>query len=227
MRRHLIIVCGTGTGVGKTHVTETLLRGWGRTALVCGLKPIESGVPAGSEGDDSRRLRQASTFHVKQSPPYVFEPPVSPHLAARQAGVTVDPVVVRDFVAAAAAGSGGAIVELPGGLYTPVGVGLTNADLVGLLRPARVLLVAPNRIGVLHDIGAATRAASASGLAIDGIILSETDAPDESSPTNAAEVAVVTEARFLCTLPRGSAEDLARAPEIEDALKHLLRPLAP
>ena len=227
MRTHLIVVCGTGTGVGKTHVTETLLRAWGRTELVCGVKPIESGVPAGSEGDDSRRLRQASTFHVKQSPPYVFEPPVSPHLAARESGVTVDPVVVREFVAAATEGAAGAIVELPGGLYTPIGVGLLNADLARLFGPARLLLVAPNRLGVLHDIGAATRAASASGLRIDGIILSETNAPDESSPTNAAEVAAVTDTRLLCALPRGSPEGLARTPAIEDALKRLVWPMVP
>ena len=222
MRSHLIVVCGTGTGIGKTHVAETLLRAWGRTAMVCGLKPIESGVPAGDEGDDSRRLRQASTFHVKQMPPYVFEPPVSPHLAARHAGVAIDPIVVRDFVDSARAGAAGTIVELPGGLYTPVGSGRTNADLVRVLDPARVALVAPNRRGVLHDIGAATRAARASGLTIDGIILSDTSAPDASSSSNAAEVAGVTDTPLLCALPRGSPEELARTPALLEALRRLL-----
>jgi dethiobiotin synthetase len=224
MRAHLIVVTGTGTGIGKTHVTEALLRAWGLSGRVCGLKPIESGVPVGSEGDDSKRLRLASTFHVKQSPPYVFEPPVSPRLAAKLSGATLDLSVLQSYVASVRAEADGVIVELPGGLYSPLSDALTNADLASALEPTRTLVVAPNRLGVLHDLGAVTRAARASGLALDGIILSDPAERDLSSETNEEEAAAVLHTPVLCWLPRASAEELASYPALRLALTALLQP---
>ena len=86
-RAALIVVTGTGTGIGKTHIAEAILRAWARHrpgARLIGLKPIESGVSVGAV-TDSGRLAAASTFHVKQSG-YALSAPLSPHLAARQRG---------------------------------------------------------------------------------------------------------------------------------------------
>ena len=96
-----IVLIGTGTSVGKTHVAERLLRAFGAEGRKAyGYKPIESGVD-GSTDSDSERLARASTFHVKHEPARtVFRAPVSPHLAARAEGVPqgafqVGEVVVR------------------------------------------------------------------------------------------------------------------------------------
>jgi dethiobiotin synthetase len=86
-----IVIVGTGTNVGKTHLGVALvgaLRRAGR--VVCGLKPVESGVPAGEIGPDARALAEAGVFHVKQPPPYALPEPVSPHLAARHAGCRIE-----------------------------------------------------------------------------------------------------------------------------------------
>ena len=87
-----IVLIGTGTGVGKTHVAERILRALaaeGRQAL--GYKPVESGVVEGAPGTDAGRLGEASTFHVKpELARFTFRAPVSPHLAARQEGRSLD-----------------------------------------------------------------------------------------------------------------------------------------
>jgi dethiobiotin synthetase len=81
------------------------------------------------------------------------------------------------------------VVETAGGLFTPLDDARTNVDLVRALMPASVLLVAPDRLGVLHDVGACVAAASARGIAIDAIALSAAATSDASAGTNAAELA--------------------------------------
>ena len=64
------------------------------------------------------------------------------------------------------------IIETAGGLFTPLGRGVTNLDLVRALGPSVVLLVAPDRLGVLHELTATLGFAHANGARIDGVVLS-------------------------------------------------------
>ena len=132
----LVVVTGTGTGIGKTHVAEALLRAWARHqpgARLVGLKPIESGVTPGA-ASDAARLAAASTFHVKQLG-YALSAPLSPHLAAREEGLTIDAANIVESVERVTRTADGVLVELPGGLFTPIGPGRTNADLLAALCP--------------------------------------------------------------------------------------------
>jgi dethiobiotin synthetase len=217
----LIVVTGTGTGIGKTHLSEALLTRWGRAARVCGLKPIETGVAPGEDGEDGRRLRAASTFHVQHFRTLTFEPPVSPHLAAREAGLTIDVAEIAESVRSIRAVAEGVLVELAGGLFSPLGKGIANVDVARALTPARVVLCAPDRIGVLHDLGATTRAAQSAGLELAGILLSAPDTPDASTGRNASEVPYVTGVPVLATLPRAPAATLANLAELATALASL------
>lgn len=225
MRAPLVVVTGTGTEIGKTHVATALLRAWGRHVQVAGLKPIETGVAPGSEGEDARRLREASTFHVKPWPtaPYTFRDPVSPHLAARTEARTIEREVVRGYCEAMRDRAGGVLVELPGGLFSPVSEAIRNIDIAKALAPDRVYLVAADRLGVLHDLAATTIAASAEGLSIAGVIFSAPAVPDASSGTNAAEARFATSAPILGGLPRATSEELARHPTITAQVTELLR----
>jgi dethiobiotin synthetase len=218
----VVVITGTGTGIGKTHLAVALVRGWGETARVCGLKPVETGVD-GRDGGDARLLHEASTFHVKPSLPwYRFVPPISPHLAARRAGTAIHPGRITRGVADVAALADGVVVELAGGLFSPLGPGLLNADLVRLLLPADVLLVAPDRLGVLHDVGAATRAAGAGGVPVRGVVLMAPATPDDSTGTNATELALVSSLPVVACFPRATAAELARSPAMTALLAHVL-----
>jgi len=221
----LVVVSGTGTEIGKTHFATALVLAWGRRGYaVAGLKPVESGVPAGSWGADGAALEQASTFHVKRCrPPYLLERAVSPHLAARDEGLEIRPEVIQAYVAPFQGDADAVVVELAGGLFSPLARNLTNADVAALLQPDAHLLVAPDRLGVLHDVTAAVRAARATTprAAPTGIVLVTPAAPDLSTGTNAAELAEVTDVPVLGTLPRTAVEELARSAAVARILDRL------
>lgn len=202
----LLIVTGTGTSIGKTVVARGLVAAWSRRGVeVAGIKPIETGQPAES---DVATLERASTFHVTRfTPPYLLRDPVSPHLAARRERRVIEPDVILAWTVRVRTEAAAVVLELAGGLFTPLADDLTNADIVRLLSPTKTLLVAPDRLGVLHDAIATTRGSHASGVRIDGIVLSEPAEPDASTGTNAAELRrTLRTPPVLAVLPR-AAED--------------------
>ena len=89
-----LFVTGTDTEVGKTVVACAIaatLAASGRRVSV--FKPVVTGIEDTAAGPpDHERLRASA--RSRQSPaevaPYLFDPPVSPHLAAALAGTTVD-----------------------------------------------------------------------------------------------------------------------------------------
>jgi dethiobiotin synthetase len=113
-----------------------------------------------------------STFHVKHSAHLTFPLPASPHLAARAAGeaITLAPIVA---IAAGLRRDSDVVLELAGGLFTPLADGLLNVDLVLALAPDRHLMVVPDRLGALHDALAATTAAVARGATPDALLVSQ------------------------------------------------------
>lgn len=223
MSAPLLLVTGTGTEIGKTVAASGLVSAWARRGgAVAGVKPIESGQDdAGNPGGDVHALGQVSTFHVTRfTPPYLLADAVSPHLAARRERRTIEPRVVAEWLAPIREAADAVVLELPGGLFSPLTDELTNADLVLALAPTKVVLVAPDRLGVLHDVIAATRAARTCGIAIDGILLSSPAEADTSTGTNAGELGrVMRSVPVLGVLPR------APLPELVPHLEHVLAQL--
>lgn len=199
-----IVIVGCGTGVGKTRVSQALLRSLAARDYPCiGLKPIESGVTAASsgvppDGSDAGLLSTASTLRTTQPHPlYALREPVSPHLAARIAGSAIDLSRVLNWVNSAEqevaprVSSDRAIwsiVETAGGVFSPLALGLSNFDLARLLEPAIWVLVAADALGVLHDVSATQQALIARGRPVDHLVLSQARDPDASTGGNAAEL---------------------------------------
>jgi dethiobiotin synthetase len=205
-----VVLIGTGTSVGKTYVGERLLRALGadgRRAL--GYKPVESGFSEGDASSDIERLRRASTFHVKPAlVSQTFSAPVSPHLAARREGRSLDLELVRDEVERACDTEAElVVVELPGGAFSPMTDRVFCAQFARTLPGVRAILVAADRLGALHDIGATTRACAALGLPLLGIVLSSPDQPDAATGNNADELRLVTPTPLLASLPRAPSHE--------------------
>jgi dethiobiotin synthetase len=190
---------GTGTGVGKTWLACELVRALrSRGHRPLGLKPIESGVTDPNATDGALLAR--STFDQREranalelSAPYRFPDPVSPHLAARRVGrdISVDAALryVREQESAARASAFDVcVIETAGGLFSPLSPGVTNWDLAQALTPAKWLLVAPDALGVLHDVTATLLAARARGRLPDVIALCAARPADASTGTNAGEI---------------------------------------
>jgi dethiobiotin synthetase len=221
MTARLAVVSGTGTGVGKTHFSIALLRAAAaQGARALGLKPIETGI-AQAVASDADRLEHASTFHV-QLPGYYYADPLSPHLAARLAGETIaiEPLVGAIWTAIDDADL--AVVELAGGLFTPLHERATNADLALALDPNHLILVTTDRLGVLHDILAATRAAKSMGLAIDSIVLMPPAQGDTSTGRNVPEILRFLPTTRAFSLPLGDPNETARAPDVVALVQALL-----
>ncbi len=182
-----VAVVGTGTGVGKTYVSCALARALASQGVSCrALKPIESGLGAQGVPADAVALAEAAG-HAVVRPLHAFERPVSPHLEARRLGVKVK----CDAVAAWVQDHGGdvTLVETAGGVLSPLGVDVTNLDLLAWLEVDRVVVVAPDRLGVLHDVAAVRWVLDATGWwRSASVVLSCGAASDASTGTNAAEL---------------------------------------
>lgn len=188
----IVFVVGTGTDVGKTHVTALLVAESGWKAW----KPIATGVTDGF-GDDARAIK------ATEPPLFVFEPPISPHLAARAVGVTIaaDAIVERARTLGEPL-----IIESAGGLFSPISDTETNHDVAERLG-ATMLLVAPDRIGVIHDVTATVRA---SKVPLPIVALSAPAVPDASTGTNGDELLRLGLAKQVVEFPRGAPGEAAR-----------------
>jgi dethiobiotin synthetase len=105
-------VTGTDTNVGKTVLSALLVAALDAVYW----KPVQTGAV---EGTDRESVRAWAEVPEERLPPerYRFDPPVSPHLAAREAGVRVEldpfgfPSALRDRKWIVE-GAGGAMVPL-------------------------------------------------------------------------------------------------------------------
>ncbi len=200
----VVVVVATGTDVGKTHVTCALLAYLkSRGVRAIGYKPVASGV----DPDCEDTIRHAEASAIAEIPPsYSYLRPVSPHLAAREEGRPIDLAVLvmraRELANDAANPLDVLVVESAGGLFSPLAKGVTNLDLARALAPAKVLLVAADRLGALHDVRSTLLAAAASGLAVDAVVFSAPPVPDGSTGSNAAELEAVFETHAAAVFPR-------------------------
>ncbi len=134
-----LFVTGTDTGVGKTVVACGLARALVAAGHRVGvLKPVASGsdrTPAGLRNEDALRLLECANLgqSYAEANPYCFEPPISPHIAADEAGIVVDLHRIADVYAGIAARADWVVVEGAGGWLAPVGPQAVMADLARAL----------------------------------------------------------------------------------------------
>ena len=197
-----LLVTGTDTGVGKTVVTAAL----GLAARAAGLdmvcwKPVESGVPRGhDEGPDQSLYRALGLAGDRERWPVTgYRDPVSPHLAARAEGRSVN---VETLVERLRRGDEPLLVEGAGGLLVPLNGTATWADLA-LRADLGALVVAPNRLGCLNQVFSTVYLLRTMGIEICGVILNnhDLDATDLSGGSNAEELSRYLGDLFLGTFP--------------------------
>ncbi|WP_374358402.1 dethiobiotin synthase [Chitinimonas sp.] len=167
-------VTGTDTEVGKTVGTCALLQALAAEGLqVAGMKPLASGCTVNAQGklenDDVLAHRRASNVLVARelANPYAFVPPISPHLAAQEAGVGIDLSLIESRYAALAAQCDVVLVEGAGGWLAPIDDRRSMADLAAALG-LPVILVVGMRLGCLNHAMLTVEAIKARGLQLAG-----------------------------------------------------------
>jgi dethiobiotin synthetase len=150
-----LFITGTDTGVGKTVIAAALVRALvtqGHRVAV--MKPVASGsdrTPKGLRNEDALTLMAASNVAVPYDRvnPYCFEPAISPHIAAEEAGITVDTAQVRHNFDILAAAAELVIVEGAGGWLAPISPTTSIRDLAKAL-DLPVVLVVGIRLGCIN-----------------------------------------------------------------------------
>jgi dethiobiotin synthetase len=178
-----IFVTATGTDIGKTFVTEGLVRAL-RFARrpVAALKPVLSGFAMeNAASSDSGRLltalgRAITPIEIHGISPWRFKAPLSPDMAARLEGEAIDFDALLAFcrarIATTAATGGTLLIEGVGGIMVPLDDSHTVLDWMAALN-LPVLLVAGSYLGTISHTLTALDVLERRGLNVLSVIVSE------------------------------------------------------
>jgi dethiobiotin synthetase len=205
----VLLVSGTGTGVGKTVVTAAvaaLARDAGRSVAV--VKPAQTGVVGDEPGDVAEVVRLAGVSPADGHELSRLAAALAPATAARLAGVDGPSAeAVALTVTAVAAGRDLVLVEGAGGLLVRFDAGgWTLADLAVRLS-APVLLVAAAGLGSLNHVALTAESLRTRGVALTGVVVGTWPVPpaepDLAERTNLVDLPVVAAAPLLGVLQAG------------------------
>jgi dethiobiotin synthetase len=134
-----LFVTGTDTNVGKTVLSALLVAALGRKYW----KPIQTGS---CEGTDRATVIKLAEIPGERAFPesYIFDPPVSPHLAAREQGITIDLHRIQR-----PASEDPIIIEGAGGVFVPINDQAFMLDLMKHLG-AGIVLATRTTLGTIN-----------------------------------------------------------------------------
>lgn len=196
-------VTGTSTEVGKTVVAAVLARtlaAEGKRVAV--FKPAVTGLEEEGETDHAL-LRRASGSEQsdEEIAPYRYQPPASPHLAAKLADEEIDSERLRQAAHAAAEGADAIICEGVGGLLVPLSPTYLVRDLAADLGYPLVIVASPG-LGTINHTLLTLESARAAGLEVAAVILNPwPQEPSEIERNNRETIAELGRVRVE-TLPR-------------------------
>jgi dethiobiotin synthetase len=225
-------IAGTDTSVGKTRVTTALLRDMRRSGLkVAGMKPVAAGAEWHNNhwiNEDAILISSSSgqLTPYEQLNPYCLPDPLSPHIAADLAGISIDPGVIRRHFNDIRANHDLTLVEGAGGWLAPISLSQTMADIATRLG-LPVVLVVGIRLGALNHAQLTYRAIRESGLDFAGWIGSVLQNEFPALPENLKLLEHVLGGPALAVLPHcdSAADDerhlAAAAGHLAQAAAHL------
>ncbi|HEX4998478.1 MAG TPA: dethiobiotin synthase [Terriglobia bacterium] len=162
-----VFVTGVDTGIGKTVVAAALLARYNQLKNVVYWKPVQTGIEA---DDDTATVRRLSSCRPDQilDRGIRLPRPLSPHLAARLAGVhltiagVVEPVAERE--------DRNWIVEGAGGVLVPLNEQEMMTDLMARLALPAVV-VTRTTLGTINHTLLTLEALRRRGIDIAGVVL--------------------------------------------------------
>jgi dethiobiotin synthetase len=132
-------VTGIGTGIGKTLISAILSRALNADYW----KPVQAGDENGTDSDWISSRLNNSVVHPEV---YRFRLAASPHIAAREEGVTISIPKIAQKIPSK---NRNLIIEGPGGLMVPLNEREFVADLIQALN-VKVILVSRNYLGSIN-----------------------------------------------------------------------------
>jgi dethiobiotin synthetase len=167
-------ITGTDTDVGKTTVAAGLLRAARLAGLsTAAVKPVAAGcelTAAGLRNSDALALLTecSALLSYAEVNPVALAPAIAPHIAAVEAGVSLDVASLASAVQAVLAKQADfTLVEGAGGWYVPMNDSSTLADLAVALQLPVIVVVAV-RLGCINHALLTVAAIERDGLRVAG-----------------------------------------------------------
>jgi dethiobiotin synthetase len=185
-----LFVTGTDTGVGKTVLSAALLRRYRNGTRLLYWKPVQTGIEQDDDTAEVRRLAAAADSEILDEG-IRLRHPVSPHLAAKWAGETID--LHRLLCLVPKDENTSWIVEGAGGVLAPLNNAHTILDFMGMLGfPA--LIAARSGLGTINHTRLTVEALRAGSIAIAGVVLiGEPNADNAEAIEHYARVPVIAQ----------------------------------
>jgi dethiobiotin synthetase len=186
-----LFITGTDTEVGKTVIARLIVRSLVAAGVrVAVMKPVAAGsfmTADGPRNEDALGLLADSNVDTPYATvnPYCLAAPVSPHLAARDVGVTIELPRIRENFRRLQGCADCVIVEGAGGWLAP----LTDSEFIADLAVALelpVLLVVGLRLGCLNHALLTVAAIRQRRLMLAGWIANQIDPDFTRVPENLA-----------------------------------------
>ena len=203
---HGFFVTGTDTGVGKTLIVCALLRAFAAAGYrAIGMKPVAAGAEPGIDGlvyADVEQIAAASNVTAPREliNPYGFQPPIAPHVAAEQEGVSIELGRIERAFRDLAGRADVVVVEGVGGFRVPLGPATDTAQLARRLA-LPVVLVVGMRLGCLNHALLTAESIAAQGLALAGWVANHVVLGMDAADENVAALEARLGAPLLARVP--------------------------
>jgi dethiobiotin synthetase len=235
-----LFVTGTDTEVGKTvlacTVAATLAAAGERVRVfkpaVTGLDELVSSRPSGGNDASPQRAADHELLRLAaDSPqaddsvsPYRFGPAVSPHLAAAEAGIQIEPLRLLAACRRAAEDGDVLVVEGVGGLMVPLAQNYLVRDLAAALGFPLLIAARPG-LGTISHTSMTIECARAAGLYVRAVVL--TPWPESPSAVERSNMQTLAELGELDVFGLPPQDPARPAPVPALPIEHWLGPPRP
>ncbi len=213
-------ITGTGTEVGKTYVSALIVRQLNAQGLLCAYyKPCASGSEIFEDSDAGVVKKLASLTDPDQCRcSYLYPEPLSPHLAARHTGRTVQLSRIEQDFASLRRSYPHVVVEGAGGIVCPVvheeGESLNYEQIFRALA-LPLCVVAAAGLGTINHTVLTCEYLRSHNFEVRGVLLNRFDEHSEQHRDNLNMIEAYTGLRVIATVAEGALSLSLREAELQ------------
>lgn len=176
----LYFIVGTNTDIGKTYAGLKLVKEEMEKGIkVMAVKPVETGsetFPENLEGSDSYAYAKLLGKKVEDVNIFFYTKPMSPHVAAREDGQSVDIKAIKDKIDRELRENDVVFIEGAGGLMVPFNEDYMYLDLLADYRKkSEVILVSGNVLGTINHTLLTIDVLKRNDIKIKGVVFNNRD----------------------------------------------------
>jgi len=203
----LYFVTGTDTDVGKTYVSELLLKHFTKSSTAIGYKPVAAGasmIDGQLQNDDAIILRRAGVPQLAYEDinPICFKEPIAPHIASEQASKPLTLSMLEQWWKNVNNQSDIALIEGAGGWRLPLNDCEYLSDFAKTTG-GEIIVVVGMKLGCLNHALLTIEAIKRDGLRIKGWVANQLETPMDFYQENLSYLKRAIEEPLLAEVKSG------------------------